>query len=60
MTLALAGVDLDLAVRTGMPSRLLVLETPRGEALLDTYGEWRSACRACRQRLGAAFFCPSP
>ncbi len=46
MTLALAGVELDLAVRTGLPSQLLVLEAPRGETLLDTYGEWHSDCRA--------------
>jgi hypothetical protein len=46
MTLALAGVEVALGVKTGLPSRLLVLETPRGETLLDTYGEWRSPCRA--------------
>jgi hypothetical protein len=46
MTLALAGVEVDLGIKTGLPSRLLVLETPRGETLLDTYGEWRSPCRA--------------
>jgi Bifunctional DNA primase/polymerase, N-terminal len=46
MTLALAGVEVELGIKTGLPSRLLVLETPRGETLLDTYGEWRSPCRA--------------
>ena len=46
MTLALAGVEVGLGIKTGLPSRLLVLETPRGETLLDTYGEWRSPCRA--------------
>ncbi|MFZ2088611.1 MAG: hypothetical protein WAU47_08555 [Desulfobaccales bacterium] len=46
MTLALAGVKVDLGIKTGLPSRLLVLETPPGETLLDSYGEWRSACRA--------------
>ena len=46
MTLALAGVPVDLVVKTGLASRLLVLETPRGETLLDSYGEWRSHCRA--------------
>jgi hypothetical protein len=46
MTLALAGVEVGLGIRTGLASRLLVLETPRGETLLDTFGEWRSACRA--------------
>jgi len=46
MTLALAGVEVELGIKTGLPSRLLVLETPRGETLLDTYGEWRSHCRA--------------
>jgi hypothetical protein len=46
MTLALGGVGVDLGIKTGLPSRLLVLETPRGETLLDTYGEWRSPCRA--------------
>ncbi len=46
MTLALGGVKVDLLIKTGLPSRLLVIETPRGETLLDTYGEWRSACRA--------------
>ena len=46
LTLSLAGVEVDLGIRTGLPSRLLVLETPRGETLLDTYGEWRSPCRA--------------
>ncbi|MGQ9687669.1 MAG: hypothetical protein ACUVXF_02605 [Desulfobaccales bacterium] len=46
MPLALAGVEVSLAIRTGMPSRLLVLETPQGETLLDSYGDWRSPCRA--------------
>lgn len=46
MTLALAGVEVSLGIRTGLPSRLLVLETPRGETILDSYGEWRSTCRA--------------
>ncbi len=46
MTLALAGMEVGLGIKTGLASRLLVLETPRGETLLDTYGEWRSACRA--------------
>ena len=46
MTLALAGVEVGLRINTGLPSRLLVLETPRGETILDTYGEWRSPCRA--------------
>jgi hypothetical protein len=46
MTLSLAGVAVDLGIRTGLASRLLVLETPRGETILDTYGEWRSPCRA--------------
>jgi hypothetical protein len=46
MTLALAGVQVNLGIRTGLPSRLLVLETLRGETILDSYGEWRSACRA--------------
>jgi len=31
MTLALAGVEVDLGTRTGLQSRLLVLETHRGE-----------------------------
>ena len=46
MTLALAGVEVELGIKTGLPSRLLVLETPQGETLLDTYGEWRSPCLA--------------
>ncbi len=46
MTLALAGVEVSLGIRTGLPSRLLVLETPRGETILDSYGEWRAVCRA--------------
>jgi hypothetical protein len=46
MTMALAGVEVGLRIKTGLPSRLLVLETPQGETLLDTYGEWRSPCRA--------------
>jgi hypothetical protein len=46
MTLSLAGVSVDLGIKTGLASRLLVLETPRGETILDTYGEWRSPCRA--------------
>jgi hypothetical protein len=46
MTLALAGVEVNLGIWTGLPSRVLVIETPRGETLLDTYGEWRSPCRA--------------
>jgi hypothetical protein len=31
MTLALAGVEVDLGIRTGLQSRVLVLETHRGE-----------------------------
>lgn len=46
MTLILAGLEVGLAVRTGTPSGLLVLEVPPGDTLLDTYGEWRSSCRA--------------
>jgi chemotaxis protein histidine kinase CheA len=46
MTLALAGVEVELRIKTGLFSRLLVLETPQGDTLLDTYGEWRSSCRA--------------
>jgi hypothetical protein len=46
MTLALAGVEVNLGIRTGLPSCLLVLEAPRGETILDSYGEWRSVCRA--------------
>ncbi len=46
MTLALAGVQLDLAVKTGAASRLLVIETLRDEVSLDPSGKWRSPCRA--------------
>jgi hypothetical protein len=46
MTMALAGLEVSLRIKTGLPSRLLVLETPRGRTLLDTYGDWRSPCRA--------------
>jgi hypothetical protein len=46
LTMALAGVEVVLSIKTGLPSQLLVLETPRGETILDTYGEWRSPCRA--------------
>ncbi len=36
-----------LGVRTGSPSRLLVLEvTPEGNALLEPFGDWRSTCVA--------------
>lgn len=39
---------LNLGVRTGAPSRLLVLEVEQGEGetLLDRLGDWRSSCRA--------------
>lgn len=45
MTLALAGVAVNVGVRTGAPSQLLVLEVRRGETALDRYGQWRSPCR---------------
>ena len=44
MTLALAGVNLDLAVKTGEASHLLVLETPQGEVSLDPSHRARLRC----------------
>lgn len=46
MTLALSGVAVDLGVKTGQASKLLVIETRRGEVAVDRYGEWGSPCRA--------------
>jgi hypothetical protein len=46
--LGLDGVRLNLAIRTGRPSRLLVLEVNRGGGTisLDLLGDWRSNCVA--------------
>jgi len=42
------GTKINLGVRTGERSRLMVLEviTGQGEAILDQYGEWRAVCVA--------------
>lgn len=46
--LGLDGLQLNLAIRTGRPSRLLVLEVNKGEGTLslDLLGDWRSQCVA--------------
>ncbi|MGD0971277.1 MAG: hypothetical protein ABSA04_07755 [Desulfobaccales bacterium] len=46
--LGLDGVQVNLAVRTGRPSRLLVLEVNKGEGTLslDLLGDWRAQCVA--------------
>ncbi len=46
--LGLDGVQVNLAVRTGRPSRLLVLEVNQGEGAssLDLLGDWRAQCVA--------------
>ncbi len=46
--LGLDGVQVNLAVRTGRPSRLLVLEIDKGEGTLslDRLGDWRAQCVA--------------
>ena len=45
---ALSGSTINLGVRTGRGSRLLVLEVAKdgGEAILDQYGPWRAECIA--------------
>ncbi|OGR08379.1 MAG: hypothetical protein A3K23_06325 [Desulfobacca sp. RBG_16_58_9] len=50
---ALSGSTINLGVRTGRESRLLVLEVDKdgGEAILDQYGTWRAECIAA---LGAS------
>ncbi len=54
--LGLNGVQLNLAIRTGRSSRLLVLEVNKGggNLSLDLLGEWRSRCVAalgnCREQ----------
>lgn len=54
--LGLNGVQLNLAIRTGQRSQLLVLEVNKGEGnlSLDLLGEWRSQCVAelgnCREQ----------
>jgi hypothetical protein len=54
--LGLNGVQLNLAIRTGQPSRLLVLEVNKGggKLSLDLLGEWRAQCVAelgnCREQ----------
>jgi len=54
--LGLNGVQLNLAIRTGRPSRLLVLEVNKGggKLSLDLLGEWRAQCVAelgnCREQ----------
>jgi hypothetical protein len=58
MTMALAGVEVSLGVKTGLPSRLLVLETPRCETLLDSYGEWRSPAGLWPGRTGNSTILP--
>jgi hypothetical protein len=44
----LQGTKINLGVRTGRKSRLLVLEVAKGqgEAVLDRYGRWRAECIA--------------
>jgi Bifunctional DNA primase/polymerase, N-terminal len=44
----LPGPEINLGVRTGKRSRLMVLEVAKGpgEALLDRYGPWRAECIA--------------
>ncbi len=46
--LGLDGIQLNLAIRTGQPSRLLVLEVNKGSGTLslDLLGDWRSQCVA--------------
>lgn len=46
--LGLDGLQLNLAIRTGRPSRLLVLEVNKGEGTLslDLLGDWRAQCVA--------------
>jgi len=54
--LGLTGVQVNLAIRTGRPSRLLVLEVNKGQGALslDLLGDWRSQCVAelgdCREQ----------
>jgi hypothetical protein len=54
--LGLNGVQLNLAIRTGQPSRLLVLEVNKGggKLSLDLLGDWRAQCVAelgnCREQ----------
>jgi len=44
----LAGTKINLGVRTGRRSQLMVLEVAKGagESILDQYGPWRSECTA--------------
>ena len=44
----LSGPEINLGVRTGKRSRLMVLEVAKGpgEAILDQYGPWRAECIA--------------
>jgi hypothetical protein len=44
----LSGPEINLGVRTGKRSRLMVLEVAKGpgEAILDRYGPWRAECIA--------------
>jgi hypothetical protein len=44
----MSGPEINLGVRTGKRSRLMVLEVAKGagEALLDQYGPWRAECIA--------------
>ena len=44
----LSGPKINLGVRTGKQSRLMVLEVAKGpgELILDQYGEWRAQCIA--------------
>ncbi|MDO9531622.1 MAG: bifunctional DNA primase/polymerase [Deltaproteobacteria bacterium] len=44
----MSGPEINLAVRTGKASRLMVLEVAKGagEAILDQYGPWRAECIA--------------
>ena len=53
MDFGLGGVPVNLAVRTGSPSRLLVLEVQSGEeeTALTEWGDWRAEC-VCLQAGG--------
>lgn len=57
----LSGPEINLGVRTGKRSRLMILEvaTGPGESILEPHGQWRAECTAALGP-GTTFLCLGP
>ena len=56
--LGMEGIQVNVGIRTGRPSRLLVLEVNKGEGALslDRLGEWRAECLAALRDLREQYY----